>query len=92
MDFFRSVKKRCVRRSQTNDDKLRELAKFIQNRYSYQEGLIDVSQQSTKVVVEVDEESKHLHQLKTLNPKLVEVRTSCRSSRVSSRRPSFDRS
>lgn len=89
MDFLRHVKRKYSRKSDNQDAKIKELAKFIQNRYSHQEGLVEVTYQKSKVVVDVDEnhDSLGLH-IKKVNPELVEVRT----SRVNSRRTSLDRS
>ncbi len=93
MDFLRQTRNRYFRRSNTHQsEKVKELAKFIANRYSYQEGLV-VTPGTSKIIVEVDEEDDKLgRDIKKLNPKLVEVRTSCRSSRANSRRPSIDKS
>lgn len=89
MDFV----KKYLRRSHNQEDQLKELAKFIKTRYSYQEGLGEISRQKSKLVVDVDEDFCNLaRDIKRLNPKLVEVRTSCRSSRAPSRRNSIDRS
>ena len=74
----RKKKQNSYNASNTN---IKEIAKFIEHRYSYEEGLVQVTCDKSKIIVHINEDCENCvpkdlaSGIETLNPKLITVRT-----------------